>query len=154
MHEGPGWPLVMALRDTAARLASGARYRWAHMGACNCGHLAQTVTALPADEIHRRALARAGDWGEQVVEHCAASGLPIDDVVSALLALGLSTSDLGHLERLADRHVRAALPPERRAHLDYRRREDVVLYMETWADQIEDRLRARGSFPPLAVAAA
>ncbi len=38
--------LIEALRRTAARLATGAEYRWTHMGSCNCGHLAQTVTEL------------------------------------------------------------------------------------------------------------
>ena len=60
-----GPDLIAALRSTARRLEGGARYRWTHMGSCNCGHLAQTLTRLPREEIHRLALERAGDWGEQ-----------------------------------------------------------------------------------------
>ena len=36
--------LAEALRVTAKRISSGDRYKWTHMGACNCGHLAQTIT--------------------------------------------------------------------------------------------------------------
>ncbi len=53
--------LVAALRATARRLEQGASYCWTHMGSCNCGQLAQTLTRLPKEEIHRLALERAGD---------------------------------------------------------------------------------------------
>ena len=43
---------MRALRATADRLAApDARYEWGHMGGCNCGHLAQTVTTLSRAEI-------------------------------------------------------------------------------------------------------
>ena len=40
----PSRRLIDALRATARRLEDGARYEWGHMGRCNCGHLAQTLT--------------------------------------------------------------------------------------------------------------
>ena len=37
--------LIEALRATALKLDSETTvYRWTHMGACNCGHLAQHLT--------------------------------------------------------------------------------------------------------------
>lgn len=132
--------LIAALRTTAARLESGATYRWTHMGACNCGHLAQTLTQVPREELHRRALARAGDWGEQSVEYCATSGLPIDDVITTMLESGLELRDIGELERLSGSEVLARIPAELRRSLDRRDRAHVVMYLRTWADLLEERL--------------
>lgn len=144
--------LVEALRATAARLQAGAEYRWTHMGSCNCGHLAQTVTRLSPAEIHRLALQKPGDWGEQAVEYrppteyCPTSGLPIDHVIQALLDLGLSRDDLRHLERLSDVEVLRRLPVERR-NLDQRQRRDVVVYLRTWADLLEEEWMATVEVP-------
>ena len=131
--------LIEALRQTATRLESGADYRWTHMGSCNCGHLAQTVTQLSPQEIHRRALARAGDWTDQAREYCPTSGYPLDHVLEALLELGLDLSDLEHLERLSDARVLRRLPAEERRRFDRRQRAHVVLYLRAWADQLEER---------------
>ena len=133
--------LIDALRTTAARLESGADYRWTHMGACNCGHLAQTLTSIPREELHRRALARAGDWGQQSVEHCPTSGLPIDDVITTMLETGLALGDIGELERLSATDVLARMEPEERRTLDRRERGHVVRYLRVWADLLEERLR-------------
>lgn len=132
--------LVRALRVTADRLAADdARYEWGHMGSCNCGHLAQTVTKLSRAEIHARAMERAGDWGEQVVEYCPTSGYAIDHVIEEMLALGLARGDLSDLERLSGSKVLARLPVGER-ELKRNRRDDVVLYLRTWADALEDEL--------------
>ncbi len=138
--------LIEALRVTAARLAAGAEYRWTHMGSCNCGHLAQTVTRLPREEIHRLALQKAGDWGEQALDHCPTSGYPIDHVIRSLLDLGLTGDDLRHLERLSDARVLRRLPVDRR-HLDQRDRDDVVVYLRTWADLLEEEWMATVAVP-------
>ena len=47
--------VILALRNTANTLKLSKNYQWGHMGACNCGFLAQQVTALHKDEIHSRA---------------------------------------------------------------------------------------------------
>ncbi|HET8932989.1 MAG TPA: hypothetical protein VFN67_06105 [Polyangiales bacterium] len=132
--------LITALRATAAKLEAGASYRWTHMGACNCGHLAQTVTDLSADDIRRYALARTGEWAEQGLEFCPTSGYPMDAILSALFELGLSSDDLGKLERLTDPEVVRRLPVELRRELSYRERDHVVLYMRAFADLLEERL--------------
>jgi hypothetical protein len=131
--------LAEALRITAKRLESGDRYRWTNMGACNCGHLAQTVTLTPPAEIHRIALERAGDWAEQTREYCPTSGYSLDHVISALLDLGATLSELRDLERLTDPKVLKRIPMLRRRKLDHRSREDVILYMETWAGLLEEQ---------------
>ena len=130
--------LAYALRTTATRLEEGAYYQWTNQGACNCGHLAQTLTTKSRAEIHSMALEKAGDWAEHVVDYCPTSRYPIDHVISTMLEAGLTRSDLSDLERLRSNAVRVRLPEGRR-NLDYRRREDVVLYMRTWADLLEER---------------
>ena len=129
--------LSEALRVTAKRIASGSVYKWTHMGACNCGHLAQTVTFNSPEVLHKLALQRAGDWAEQTREYCPASGYSLDFVISALLDLGATLQELRDLERLSDPKVLKRMSIERRRNLDHRCREDVVLYMETWASCIE-----------------
>ncbi len=146
LTQHPGPELVAALRTTARRLESGADYRWTHMGSCNCGHLAQTLTRLPKEEIHRLALERAGDWGEQAREYCPTSGFPMDHVLAVLFDAGLTRGDIWYLERLADPEVLRRLPLGER-HLDYRRRRDVVRYLRTWASLLEDLWMASVDVP-------
>lgn len=136
----PLTPLTLseALKVTARRLSTGERYSWSHMGACNCGHLAQTVTLSSPEDLHRIALRRAGDWSEQTREYCPTSGFPLDHVISALLGLGASLAELRDLERLTDPKVLRRIPQPRRREMNFRSREDVILYMETWAELLEE----------------
>lgn len=141
--------LVAALRGTVLRLRDGASYQWGHFGACNCGHLAQTLTRRSHAEIHRAAVDRAttwalppvDDWGDAAVEYCPASGLPLDDIIGEMLAAGLSLRDIRHLEELTDPRVVARLPRERR-HLRRNARQDVILYLDTWADLLTEEIEA------------
>ncbi len=134
----PTFPVIQALRDTAQRLNAQAPYQWGHMGSCNCGHLAQTITQLTKSEIHARAMQRYGDWERQIIDYCPTSGLPIDHTIDEMLALGFNRSDLTHLERLSDPAILAIMPFERRDALRHNQRGDVVLYLHTWATLLED----------------
>jgi hypothetical protein len=147
-------PLIQALRDTARRLAAEAPYQWGHMGSCNCGHLAQTVTSLTKAEIHTQALQRYGDWERQLIDYCPTSGLPFDQTIDEMLALGFSRQDLTHLEKISNPIVRMAIPFERRNTLRHNQRDDVVLYLCTWADLLEQRLLDGLSLPELIEATA
>ncbi|MCA9719501.1 MAG: hypothetical protein H6713_12355 [Myxococcales bacterium] len=137
--------LIEALRGTAARLRAGARYQWGHYGECNCGHLAQTLTSLSPGQIHRLALARDGEWRHQAAafrgdaERCEVTGVRLDVVIRRMLAAGLSIEDIIHLETLSDPEVLARLPDGRR-HLQQNGREDLILYLDTWADMLEARV--------------
>jgi hypothetical protein len=135
--------LIAALRTTAARLQLGAHYRWTHLGACNCGHLAQTVTQLDAEAIRRYAMERAGEWADQVLEFCPTSGLPMDEILRALFELGLTRDDLAHLEKLSSPEVLRRFPAEQRVQLSYRERDHVVAYLRAFADLLEDDLEVR-----------
>ncbi len=141
--------LITALRTTADRLEHGDRYQWSHMGSCNCGHLAQTITPYSGAEIHASALQRSGDWSEQsMFEYCPGSGLTIDRVIDAMVEIGLNTGDIPYLEKLEDPRVLRRLPPGER-HLRRNRREDVVRYMRAWADLLAEEIRERNPQAPL-----
>ncbi len=128
--------VITAIRRAAMELTNNKDYQWGHMGACNCGFLAQEVTRLSKAEIHRRALLGHGDWSEQLNDYCPTSGLPMDDVISELLAFGFDADDLKHLERLSDVKVLRALPANER-NLKHNINADVVKYMHTWANLLE-----------------
>lgn len=142
----PTHELIHALRVTAERLKTDAPYRWTHQGACNCGHLAQTVTRLSKAELHRMALQKAGDWSAHAVEYCPGSGYPVDHVIEQMLALGLTTDDIVHLERLSDPRVVARLAPL--APLDFRARAHVTAYLEAWADLLAEQLPEKPAAAP------
>ena len=129
--------LISGLRQAARNLRGGAPYMWGHMGACNCGHLAQVLTRLSRADIHAYAMQGRGDWREQLEEYCPTSGLPLDLLTADMLQYGLTVSDLQHLERLTDPAVRAAIG---QPGLRYNDRHDVVLYLETWARLLENQL--------------
>ncbi|RSK34476.1 hypothetical protein [Hymenobacter metallilatus] len=145
----PTLPVIQALRNTALRLAAEAPYQWGHMGSCNCGHLAQTITALSKGEIHARAMQRYGDWDQQLTDYCPTSGLPVDAIIDEMLALGFTRQDLARLERLSDPVVLAAIPFERRNALRHNQRDDVVLYLRTWAELLESEMLASIQLPSL-----
>lgn len=140
--------VIALLRRTADNIAISAGYQWGHMGACNCGFLAREITDLKKHEIHAFAMQGHGDWNEQLNDHCPTSGLPMDDLISAMIATGFDVDDLKHLEKLSDPWVLRSLPFEQR-NLKHNHKNDVVLYLNTWADLLERRLLEQISLPEL-----
>ncbi|MCA9653440.1 MAG: hypothetical protein H6712_11280 [Myxococcales bacterium] len=134
--------LIQALRRTAARLREGSDYQWGHLGMCNCGQLAQTLTGEDRHAIHAAALRIGGEWEDRVREYCPDSGQPIDAIIRAMLGHGLSTGDLADLEDLSDDRILRRLPSGRR-YLERNQRDDVIEYLETWAALLEEQLRER-----------
>ena len=129
--------LVAVLDRTIDRLAGDASYAWGHMGMCNCGHLAQSITGLTQAEIHASALEREGDWEEQANRYCPTSGLLIDTVLAAMFALGLTRDDVRHLEKLSDPNV---LRLAGRTYLRRNQREDVLVYLRAWRERLAGRM--------------
>ncbi|MGH1363880.1 MAG: hypothetical protein ACRBF0_10010 [Calditrichia bacterium] len=130
---------INALRETAIRLSGGAEYKWTHMGSCNCGHLVQTITSLPKSKIHAYALEKEGAWKEKSIDYCPQSGYPIDHIIGAILELGFTTDDIRHLERLSSARILKRIGKEHRP-LNYKSREHVILYLNAWADFLEEQL--------------
>lgn len=138
--------LIRALQQTAARLRQGAPYQWGHLGACNCGQLAQTITRRSKREIHEAALVRGGEWRDRAREYCPTSGFPIDTIIRELLDHGLSPSDLADLEYLADARVLARIACARELpRVDLRRndRHDLIAYLEAWSQLLSEELADR-----------
>ncbi len=132
--------LITALRSTAKKLSTGVAYQWGHMGSCNCGNLAQELTKRTKAEIHEFAMMGRGDWNEQIQEYCPTSGLPMDMLIADMLNNGLSTTDLQNLEKLSDKNILVRIPLERRNAMRHNRRDDVVLYLNQWAEILEEIL--------------
>jgi hypothetical protein len=131
--------LIAAIEKTVAKLSNGAAYQWGHMGACNCGNLAQELTHFSKAEIHQYAMQRHGDWNEQLTDYCPTSGYPMDMMISKMLEHGLTLDDLAHLERLSDPLILSQIPKDRRDQMNKNNKEDVILYLETWANLLREK---------------
>jgi hypothetical protein len=138
--------VIQLLRHTAQELKNCTDYQWGHMGSCNCGFLARKITSLPKNEIHSFAMQRSGNWSEQLNDYCPGSGLPMDNIISDMIAFGFDTEDLRHLEHLSDRTILQTLPQERQ-HLIRHSKADVIVYLEAWATLLESRLIEEISLP-------
>ncbi|MFN3996542.1 hypothetical protein [Algoriphagus sp.] len=131
--------LIEAIEKTVAKLSNGVAYQWGHMGACNCGNLAQELTHFSKAEIHQYAMQKHGDWNEQILDYCPNSGYPIDLMISKMLDFGLSLDDLANLERLSDKEILSRIASDKRDKINKNSREDVILYMETWAKILREK---------------
>ena len=130
--------MIHAIRNTARQLAKDDQYQWGHMGACNCGFLAQEVTRMNKDAIHRCAMEGHGDWSEQLNDYCPTSGLKMDQLISELIAFGFEPDDLKHLERLSDTCITRKNASLNDLHFNVKK--DVIAYMNCWADHLEECL--------------
>lgn len=139
--------LISSLRRTSQKLKDGSAYQWGHMGACNCGNLAQELTGLSRGQIHQLAMQGFGDWNDQLREYCPTSGLPMDVMISKLLDAGLTVDDLADLEKLSNPSILAEIPLDRRDTLSKNNRDDVILYMESWANLLERHWISLKSLP-------
>lgn len=131
--------LIAALRETARRLRNGVHYAWGHHGACNCGNLVQVIANFDEKEILRYAHTGIGEWTEMAEEFCPVTNAPLTLVITRLGQIGLTPTDIHNIEYLADKEVLRSLPGGFR-WLKRNKREDAIVYFETFADLLEDRL--------------
>ena len=142
----PDIELIDALRKTANRLRNGAYYAWGNHGACNCGNLVQAVTSLSKEEIQKYAQSGIGEWTELADEYCGDTNTPVSLLIQKLEILGLTPVDIHNIEYLADREVLDALPGGFR-WLKRNTREDVIVYFETFASVLEEKLLSKIEIP-------
>ena len=135
----PTITLVTALRETATRLRKGVHYAWGHHGACNCGNLVQVITNLSEEEILRHAHTGTGEWTEMVNEFCPITNAPLTLLIGRLEEIGLTPTDVHHIEYLSDKAVLKHLPGGFR-WLKRNKREDAIVYFETFAGMLEDKI--------------
>jgi len=131
--------LIDAVKKTIIKLKKGAPYQWGHMGACNCGNLAQELIHLSKEEIHRHAMEKSGDWNDQLIDYCPDSGYPMDLMISKMLEKGLKINDLRHLEKLSDPEILRKIPSHKSNKLEKNNLQDVILYFETWLEMLENQ---------------
>lgn len=135
----PSAELVNVLRETARRLRAGAHYSWGHHGACNCGHVLQVVTKLSKEEILQYAHTGNGEWTELAEEYCDTSHVPLSMLMSKLEKIGLTPTDIHNIEYLQDKEVLKRLPGGFR-WLQRNVRADVIIYMETFSNLLEEKI--------------
>jgi hypothetical protein len=137
----PSLQLIDALRHTALNLQNGNTYAWGNHGSCNCGNLLQTITGHTAKEILKQAHTGNGEWTELATEYCGVTNKPVEDLISTLANIGLTPSDVHHIEYLSDKNVLNALPGGFR-WLSRNKREDVIVYFNTMAQLLLEQLRS------------
>jgi hypothetical protein len=141
----PNLELIEALRATAKQLRQSTHYAWGNHGSCNCGHLLQVVTQLTEKEILQYARTGAGEWTELAEEYCSITDAPVSLLISKLQQIGLTPSDIHCIEYLEDKEVLKALPGGFR-WLSRNQRKDVILYLDTMAQVLEDKLADKVRF--------
>jgi hypothetical protein len=136
----PSLELADALRRTAKRIgAARTNYDWKNIGACNCGNLVQIVTGQEKREIHMSGIQKHGDWEMLVYLFKENSKYEIDKTIKKLVDFGFALEDIVNLENLSCPVILGRLPEDKK-YLKRDRREDVILYLETWAEMIEEQL--------------
>ncbi len=135
----PNIELINALRTTANNLKKGTTYAWGNHGSCNCGNLLQVVCNLSKEEVLKYAHQGIGEWTELSMEYCGVTNVPIDLLLHKLQEIGLTPSDIHHLEYLDNREILEQLPNGFK-WLRKNDREDVILYFETFAEILENQL--------------
>ena len=136
----PTIQLIEALQETARRLKNGAHYAWGNHGSCNCGNLLQVITQLSKEEILKFAHTGIGEWTELAEDYCPVTSAPVALLLSKLQQTGLTPSDIHNLEYLEDKEVLQRLPNGFR-WLKKNQREDVIVYFETFAALLEDKMQ-------------
>lgn len=138
--------LIGALRQAARNLRDGAPYAWGNHGSCNCGNLLQVITHLSKEEILRYAHTGIGEWTEIAEDYCSVTDAHAYLMISKLEAIGLTPPDIHQLEYLSNKEVLSTLPGGFR-WLKKNVRADVILYFETFANMLEERVLASIDIP-------
>lgn len=134
------YQLIEKLREAAENLESGATYNWGNATKCNCAHLVQCIEPNGAKEAFSTIRNNFLDeWSEYANDYCPLSGAPTDALLDTLYNCGLTHEDIHQLEYLSNRDVLKALPGGFR-YLEHGKRDDVVLYMRTWASLLEHEI--------------
>jgi hypothetical protein len=135
----PTVELMAALRLTASNLQNGAYHSWGHHGACNCGNLVQSVTEFTKDEILKYAHDGAGEWTELAIDFCPITNVPLALIFNRLEEIGLTPTDIHHIEYLSDEEVLNNLVGGKR-WLKRNKKEDAIAYFESFANLLEEKL--------------
>ena len=106
------------------------------MGQCNAGHLIQTLTGMSSFEIVESIDFQLDEWSEHATDYCSKTGCKVDDIFLTIEQHGMTHEDIVKLENLSDRKVLDNLTGGFR-HLERNNRNDVIDYMNSFADLLE-----------------
>lgn len=134
----PSLRLIEALRTAAKQIGNKTNYNWKDIGSCNCGNLAQILTGLDKKQITKFGIKKHGDWDMLSRLFRKESGYEIDEVIAVMLDAGLILDDFANLENLTDRRILMRMGEN--VYLKRDKREDVILYLNTWASILEEEL--------------
>jgi hypothetical protein len=101
--------------------------------------LVQSVTSFSKDEVLRYAHTGTGEWTELAIEFCPVTNAPLGLIFARLNEIGLTPTDIHHIEYLSDKAVLQQLPGGFR-WLKRNKKEDAIDYFETFANLLEDQL--------------
>ncbi|MFN3402856.1 MAG: hypothetical protein ACK40G_02100 [Cytophagaceae bacterium] len=134
----PTLKLIEALRSAAKQIGNKSNYNWKDIGSCNCGNVAQILTGYDKKEITKFGIKKHGDWDMLSRLYRKDSGYEIDQVIFLMLDAGMILDDFTHLENLSDKRVLNRIGEN--VYMKRDRREDVILYLNTWAQMLEEEL--------------
>jgi hypothetical protein len=97
------------------------------------------ITKMDESEIRRYAQTAIGEWTELAQEFCPTTGTPLILIISQLEKIGLTPTDIHHVEYLTDKEVLNNLPGGFR-WLKRNKKEDAIVYFETFANLLEEKL--------------
>lgn len=134
-------------------------YKWTQPSSCNCGLVVQALLGKNEHEIWsefiplQKALKGKNieqcSWKNAVHHFCSVSGKPLFEIFETLEKLGLAPKDMVHLEylenpvilknsKIATERVFFNLIDTKEYPTKYwEKKENVVLYLESWVDILE-----------------
>lgn len=133
----PTLELIEALRNTADKIESGEwEFKWLNSESCNCGLLVRSILGEP--------VSINGSWNSalnypEATCFFTETGMKNEEIFSKLRSVGLTDTDLRGLELFEHSEVLERAEAE---DLYYEDPEDVVIYMRTWADILEEKREA------------
>ncbi len=101
---------------------------------------------LTKEEILQYAQSGIGEWTELAEEYCENTNAPVNLIIRKLERIGLTSADIHNIEYLQDTEVLNALPGGFR-WLERNVRDDVIVYFETFANILEEKLISKIEIP-------
>jgi hypothetical protein len=137
-NDDPALAKIRVLREAANRIESAPdAYHWTSGDTCNCGIVMQVIKGIDAKALRklRSGQDARGSWS--YVSFCHNSGERYIEVIDCLMATGFDHADISNLEWLTDEKVLTRMDA---TCLDEQSAVDVVNYMRTWADLLQEQV--------------
>ncbi|MGL5059076.1 MAG: hypothetical protein ACRC62_03760 [Microcoleus sp.] len=131
----PSRYLIDLLLRTADDVETNPEYNWFDTECCNCGLL--TKNAGLAFNAKDCGLTTGASWSVFANNTCSQTGRPLYDVIKQLIAIGLTTEDIGYLETCSNPAVMRKIG---RKQLEASDADSVAVYLRAWASILDKQL--------------